>query len=188
MGYAIKVFILLCLIFTSEKLLAQSKSVSTTAYTNPDLVLFKRADSYGDFSGEFLKNISKDKTYTVTVRRREFRTKYKTNLNPPDTIVVSKDTLIQYANVVVPAGKWRYLSVTWSGEGETQPNPNIMANNVERRFRFKIISAETGGDVRQYLTKPEPFDKFQPSPLYMGRQDKEAFKRFYDTYQGDNKK
>ena len=188
MGYAIKVLILLCVTPISEELLAQSKPVSTTAYTNPNLVLNKRTDLYGDLNTVILKNISKSKTYTVTIRRREFRTKYKTNLNPADTIVVSRDTLVQYANVVVPAGKWRYLGVIWSGEGETQPNPNIMANNVERRFKFKLIGAKIGGDVRQYLTKPEPFDKFQPSPLYLGEQYKEAFKRFYDTYQGDNKK
>lgn len=153
--------------------------VSNKADKNPDLEIRIRSDS----DVAIVKNLSAAKVYTATIRRREFRKQYRVYRIgdlPGDTVVLKRDTLVQFAKVVVPPGKWRYLGVTFKGETTLMIDQRMMVDTgYVSTVRFRIMDSIIGGDVTQVFRKPEPFAKKQPFNIFPVSNS-----RFYSTYQG----
>ena len=161
-----------------------------TGHKNADLVIRLRSglNEYSDVA--IIKNLSTTNSYTATIRRTELFKEYKVRRNSKDTILIKRDTIVSYADVVIPPNKWRYLGVDFEGKSQIVVNneqPEYMYWE-EKMYKFKIIDSKPGGDVKQYLTNPMPFEKEQPKPSNLGAAFKGYFEHFYDTYQGDNKK
>jgi hypothetical protein len=164
-------------------LMASLLLVGQQSDKNPDLELKRRddLDPYADVS--ILKNLSTSKVYTVTVRQREFRKRYRVyqlGHEMPDTVVVKRDTLVRFADVVVPPRKWRYLGVTFQGESVGMYDQRMKTDTGHvSTYKFKIMASKLGGDVKQVYDKPEPFAVTQPSSALFYAM---GINNFYDKY------
>lgn len=148
---------------------------------NPDLEL-KLTDRLSNLAAVvILNNLSTTKVYTVSIRRREFRWRYrvyKIGDTPGDTVTVGRDTLMRFTKVVVPPRKWRYLGVNFEGESTLMLDRQMRVDTgYVSTFRFKIMDSTIGGDVEQVFKRPEPFAVKQPFDIF-------GDGRFYSRYQG----
>ena len=77
------------------------------AEPHPDLKFKLRTDLMDTAEIIVLHNTSANTTYTVRVRRREFRKQYRVYYMPNgngfgDTVIVRRDTLVKFADIVMP--------------------------------------------------------------------------------------
>lgn len=135
-----------------------------------------RSDLRGDSDVRTVANLSESKVYTLTIRRREFRKHYRVYYRENgfgDTVITKGDTLVRYADVVVPPKTWRWIGETFRGYSTMLFSPVRMDTGVVSIFKYKTLDIRVGGDVYQMKNNPTPFDSTTRYHLFglLGRKD-----------------
>ena len=149
--------------------------VSFIQEKNPDIRLTVRPWTYSD--AIMIQNASKDKIYTATIRRRQFRKRYKVYKSDGifDTVAIKRDTLVKISEVVIGPRRWQFLTEDFSGSSAPMIIGKVAVDTGSTNiFKIKLLNLKQGGDVRK--TKPQPFEENQLSG---------GIKKAVSLYQGD---